>query len=235
MNPLLAAWIWCLFHLRRRLSKKPFRLWLLGIAFIWIGTIWAEGGPQDSLVRLSVLLLTPLISLFFSSGVVREEVEDETLTYGFSRPVDRGWLYLGQVMAAALPAALIISPAAAIAGARLGDPLFPALAALLGSLAYSSLFALIGQLVKRPAWLGLIIVLGWEYWVSQVPGFFGQLTLMGDLRSIANLPPEIPGLSAIWTPATLIFSFIHLLSITCVALSLGALRVRRKEHVLSKS
>ncbi|MBU0551685.1 hypothetical protein KKF91_07875 [Myxococcota bacterium] len=229
-----ALGVWFGFHLDRRMRTRPLKLWGLVMIGVVGGLIWAERGAQDTLNRLTLLILSPLMSLTFCVGVVREEIEDQTLTYGFTRPVARGWLYVARVFASVAPVVLITLPAALIAGGRLGLLLPTAAAALLAALAYGGVFALVGQLVKWPAWLGLIFILGWEYWVSQVPGFLGRLTLLSDVRAIADLKPEIPGLLSFWEAPSLGVSALRLLIVAVVTLGVGARLVQRREHALSK-
>jgi ABC-2 type transport system permease protein len=174
------------------------------------------------------------MALFYGTGAMREEIEDQTLTYGFSRPVGRGWLYAARVLAAAVPVAVLAIPAAFFAGMGGPDAVRYAAGAALATVAYGSFFALVGQLIKWPAWFGLAFLVFWEAGVGQVPGFLGRLTLLNQVRGVTGLRPPATPWSAWWTPPDVAGAVVALLVVTAVTLWLGGQVVRRREVVLTK-
>lgn len=235
-HDLRAGLFWLGFHLRRRLRTRAFRFWaaavVLGVVFLAV----VGRATTEDLGELLVLGLTPLMALFFGTGVLREEIEDQTLTYGFSRPVGRPWLYAARVLAAALPVALLAVPAAVWAGLRVGPQtaLQLGVAALLATFAYSGFFALLGQLIRWPAWFGLAFLLFWDSLVGRVPGFLGRLTVSTYVRGITGLAPQDTAWSVLWEAPTPALSTVVLLGFTGATLWLGGQLVRRREYVLAK-
>ncbi len=235
-HDLSAAAFWWSFNLRRNLRKRSLKLWALGAIGIYVLQVVAGRARPAELGSFYVLILPPLMGLFFGSGVVREEIEDQTLTYPFARPVGRHWLYGARVLASAAPVVALTLPFACLAGLGIGPQTATGytLAALLSGTAYTCLFALSGQLIKWPAWFGLAYLLFWEGVVGRVPGFLGRLTLSTHLRGISGLPPPEGDLSVAWVAPAWPTSLAVLLGVTLVTLWLAGLRVQRKEFVLTR-
>ena len=157
--------------------------------------IWSSFSVTE-LTEISGSLLTgvlPIMALLFGSGVIREEIEQQTLTYSLVRPIPRQLLYASRILAAALPLAACLAPALVIismkSDGRLSLPLLCAAAAL-GSFAYVALFALVGQFARRPLGIGLVFM-AWESLASKVPGVFGELTLTRHVGVLGGVPSKV--------------------------------------------
>ncbi len=232
---LNAATFWLGFHLRRNLRKRPFVLWAVGIGLGLAILKFGARMPPEPLAALVVQLAAPLMSLFYGTGAMREEIEDQTLTYSFSRPVGRHWLYAARVLASIGPVAAIVIPAAFAAGTGPGgEPLRYAFGAALATLAYGGFFALAGELIKWPAWFGLAFLVFWEGGVGQVPGFLGRLTLLTQLRGVTGMKPAGGPWTAWWEAPDPVGAAVALVVVAAVTLWLGGQIVRRREFVLTK-
>jgi len=227
---------WARFHAVRNLRKRSFRLWALAVGLLVLALVAGARLPTDVLGSTLVISLAPLLSLWFGTGVLREEIEDQTLTYSFTRPVGRAWIYVARVLASAGPVLVLAVPAAAAAGLRAGPVTAGrfAAAAALSVLAYTGLFALLGLLVRRSTWFGLAFLLLWEGGVGQVPGFLGELTVVTHVRAIADLRPESNALATYWAPPATSKALVVLLAIVAVTLWLGGEWVRRRELRLER-
>lgn len=233
-----AVAFWTGFHLKRNLRKRAFKLWAaLFIVGIVLMQFVANLSP-NTMARLVVLVAVPLLALFFGAGSLREEIEDQTLTYAFTRPVGRIWTYVARVLANGLPVALLAVPAGLFIGFGIGDTtaMRYGLAALLGAVAYGSFFALVGQIVKWPAWFGLVWLMFWEAGVGTVPGFFGRLTLATHVRGVADLPVDTSEATwaTLWQAPSLVTGALVLIAVTAATLWLGAMRARRREFVVTR-
>ena len=220
---LQAAIFWTGFHLRRKLRRRNFKLFAGGAALLYVLARYGGRFSPEDLGQLYAVVFPGVLSLFFGTGVMREEIEDQTLTYSFSRPVGRAWLYAARTLASVAPVALITVPLAFLAGTGTGPQTATsfALAAFLGTAAYGALFALAGQLIKWPTWFGLVFLLFWELSVSQVPGFLGRLTLLSHVRGIAGLAPTGNPWIALWEAPTMPVAIAVLLGVTTVLLVIG--------------
>ena len=234
---LRAALFWAATHARRSLRRRGFR-----VAFVIFGVvlpllqITVEQGGSDGLPG-ALLGLVPLVALFAGAGALRNEIEDQTLTYAFTRPLGRAWIYRALVFSAMLPACLIaLPPCLAVAYQahpdRIGTIM---LAAGLSILSYTSLFALIGQFAKRATALGCVYLFFWEGMVSNVPGFLGDLTLVAHVRAVAGLPrTSLPLPEELMSPSSPVASAVTLAVVAAVALYLGGLLIDRREYILGR-
>ena len=140
---------------------------------------------------LSYLLtrFIPLLALFYGTAVIREEIEDQTLTYSFSRPVPRQWIYGARMLAAACPLLLLgLGPVLYISSQANGMHMLSIVGVtFLSSVCFCGAFGLLGQLTRRPAWIGLVYLIVWEVVVSKLPGLISRFTLTAHIESAAQL------------------------------------------------
>ncbi len=145
--------------------------------------------------------IAPMLALFYSSGVLVDDLESGTLVYLITRPLSRANLLVGKMAGSLAVAAILFLPSvvltffiAVTAGGweDVGE-YFPTMArdlgaALLGLAAYSGVFAALGVLFRRPVLMGLLFVFGWQSVATYVPGLVGKLTVAYHLQSL--LPQE---------------------------------------------
>lgn len=235
---LRAVAFWTTFHLGRNLRKRSFKAWaLLFVGGVLLVQYGGRLGP-DAVARLVLLIGVPFVALFFGAGSLREEIEDQTLTYAFSRPVGRTWTYVARVLANALPVAMMAIPMGLWVGFQIGEAtaLRYAFAALLAAVAYVSFFALAGQIIRWPAFFGLAWLLAWEGGVGLVPGFLGRLTISTHIRAVGAMPlttREVPW-AGVWEAPPAAVSVIVLCGVTAGLLWLGAWRARKREFVITR-
>lgn len=154
--------------------------------------------------------VVPLAALFYGTSLVTDEVEERTITYLFTRPIQRASILLGKFAAylattlcLVLPATVVtyflLTTAAGLSGATShGVDLVRDLGALvLGLVAYGALFTFAGVLLRRPMIPGLLFLFVWEL-VANLPGYLPRLTLTAWLRSIVTHHPAEEGLAQIF-------------------------------------
>ena len=111
--------------------------------------------------------IAPMLALFYSSGILVDELEAGTLVYLITRPRSRASLLAGKMTGSLAVAAILFLPsvvltfffAVAPGGWEEVGRYFPTMArdlgaAVLGLAAYSGLFAAIGVLFRRPVLVG---------------------------------------------------------------------------------
>lgn len=228
------AGFWASFHLVRNLRRRGTLVWVIGVPILAAIMRLGFDVPARVVGGLVLVLLVPLMSLAYGGGVLREEVEDQTITYGFTRPVDRAGLYLARLFAAAGPVLLATVPAAALAATGVLHGVGLVAAALLGTAAHVALFGLWGLLMRRPTWLGLAYVLVWEQSLEQVPGWLANVTLRTQLRNLGGL--DLPGLGPFGSAEPLPWwgSVTVLVAVTAVCVVVAGSIVRRRELVVSR-
>jgi ABC-type transport system involved in multi-copper enzyme maturation permease subunit len=187
--------------------------------------------------------VAPMLALFYSSGIIIDEMESGALPYLIARPISRHHLLAGKMIGSFLLQALLFLPAMvlcfylAVATSGWGElgSRFPTLAldagiALIGLAAYSGLFSLLGTVFKRPVIAGLIFVFGWQAAATYVPGFVCRFTVAHYLHSLLPHESFQGALSGIWggrVPA--VTAVLMLLLIILVTHALAIYFFSRKE------
>jgi ABC-type transport system involved in multi-copper enzyme maturation permease subunit len=199
-----------------------------------------------------VRFLVPVLGVFYGTSLIADEVEDRTLTYLFTRPIQRGAVIIGKYCAYLVCTTLLVLPSVVIVFflvVPLGRTntiaeLFPTLLTdlgmvVLGLAAYGAVFAFVGARLKRPLLVGLLFALGWEPVVLLAPGYLKRLTVSYYLQALVrhDMPQDSPGaalLRIFRELPPLSTSLIGLAVIVGVGLWLAARTVESREYVLEQ-
>ena len=140
----------------------------------------------------------PLAALLFSSGMVQDDVEEQTLTYLLIRPIPRWLIYLVKVAGTWLVISLLnaLFTAAALVAVYWGtgelapDALFQRagiLAAILSLslFAYTALFGGLSLLARRSLVLGVVYIIVFEGVVANIDFMIRHVTVMYYLRTLS--------------------------------------------------
>jgi ABC-2 type transport system permease protein len=143
--------------------------------------------------------LAPLVALIFSAGLLRDEIEDQTLTYLVVRPLPKWSIYASKLAAAMVTTCVVTSAFVllvfVILHAGRGDfwrDVFFARAvkaACLVSLslcAYCSIFGLIGLMVKRALALGVAYIILFEGALANIDFVVRRATVMYYFRVLCR-------------------------------------------------
>lgn len=142
--------------------------------------------------------LLVILAVVNGTGVLSQEIEQKTITYLLTRPVPRWRILLMKFLAsvlvviatvwlASVGTAVAAYGVSGVSGSRLGRDL---LILPFGALAYSGLFLLMATLFNRPLMFGLLFAFGWESWTPNLGGYFGRISLMSYLRTLAPHPQQ---------------------------------------------
>jgi ABC-2 type transport system permease protein len=187
------------------------------------------------------------LSLYFGVSAVRDEIEDKTIVYLFARPVSRGVILGGKILAVVAVLAfgiavdtglvylITVSKDGAMALVTNLDRLAQAVGVLaLATLAYTAFFSLIGVLLNKPMIVALLIGFGYELVVSNLPGGIPQITLMFYLKSLLGVAPEGMQIFAFMVPgigtASIVLSLTVALLCAAIFLFLALFIGSRKEY-----
>ena len=199
------------------------------------GTI-EEGSSLINTLVLSFLL--PIMSLIYGASMIRNEIDDRSITQVVTSPMDRRMSYIGYYVSLSLVLIVMLVLIEAVGWLSfflttsvdqeaLELLLSYALVLTIGAFVYSSLFLALGVVLKQPIYLGLLYAFVWEGFVGSLPGAIGQYTIMYYLKVIgAELIPygnitEFSGDASI--------SAVVLAGLTIILLALGAWAFREKE------
>ncbi len=191
------------------------------------------------------------LPLFYATSFIREEVDDKTITYLFVRPIPRMTIYLGKYIAGTLACVVLIVPSAALTFVVLStlDPPSEAFRhtgvilldlgiLVLGTLAYCALFGAFGTVLKRPLLWGIIFAVPWEIFVTYLPGYIHNFTILHYLLSLLPHPSAQRGVLRIFEALTasqiapVPLAIITLLIVPTALVALGSWVVSRREYLL---
>jgi ABC-type transport system involved in multi-copper enzyme maturation permease subunit len=198
---------------------------------------------------LFIWFIVPVLGVFYGTALIADEVEDKTITYLFTRPIQRGAVLVGKYLAYLVCTTLVVLPSVMIVYFMIVPfsdvpATFGFLVKDLGILAiglatYGAVFALTGAALKKPLVIGLVFAFGWEKAAILMPGYLKRFTLLHYIQGL--VPHAMPSEGA----ASLFQAFfrdqpsavVSLLSLTfalVVSLVLAARAVERREYVLEQ-
>jgi hypothetical protein len=198
---------------------------------------------------LFVWFIVPVLGVFYGTSLVADEVEDKTITYLFTRPIQRGAVLVGKYLAYLVCTTLVVLPSVMIVYFMLvpfGEvpSTFGMLLKDLGILfvglaAYGALFALAGAVLKRPLVFGLVFAFGWEKAALLMPGYLKRFTLLQYVQALVPHTMPSDGAASLFTAifreqpsaATSLFWLFFALA---VSLFLAARAIERREYVLEQ-
>jgi len=198
---------------------------------------------------LFVRFIVPVLGVFYGTALVADEVEDKTITYLFTRPIQRGAVLLGKYLAYLVCTALVVLPSVTIVYFMIVPfsdvpATFGLLVKDLGILAvglavYGALFALIGAVLKRPLVIGLIFAFGWEQMALLMPGYLKRFTVAHYIQALVPhaMPADGPAslLQAVFRDVPSAGTALFWLFLTCtVSLFLATRAIERREYVLEQ-
>jgi ABC-type transport system involved in multi-copper enzyme maturation permease subunit len=198
---------------------------------------------------LFIRFTIPVLGVFYGTSLIADEVDDKTLTYLFTRPVQRAAVLLGKYFAYMVCTVLVVLPAVMIAyflivpfreiGASFRLLLVDLGIMALGLAAYGALFALVGTVLKRPLVVGLVFAFGWEQLAMLMPGYLRRFTLAFYLQGL--VPHAMPNdgvasiLQAVFTETPTTATCLFWLTVAIlVSLFLGGRAIERREYVLEQ-
>ena len=194
----------------------------LPIAFAAILAAVARGhGPGLTPVRVATELLIAVLAALFVASSIGEDIEDQTTTYLWSRPVPRTAIVIGKlVVVAPIVAALIAGSWAIAAGIMPGEAAPPASIAgfAAGALAAAMAAAGIGTLVPRHGMALAIVYMMFNVFIGALPMSLRKLSI--TYHAVAVVDPAEPSHlgSALW-----------LIGIAAVWLWIALWRIRKLE------
>src|SRR3954462_6251917 len=198
---------------------------------------------------LFIRFTIPILGVFYGTSLIADEVDDKTLTYLFTRPVQRGAVLLGKYLAYLVCTVLVVLPSIMIVYFLIVPfAEIPASFKLLmidlgimalGLAAYGALFAVVGTVLKRPLVVGLVFAFGWEQLAMLMPGYLRRFTLAYYLQGL--VPHAMPSdsvaslIQAVFTESPTALTCLFWLAVTIgVSLFLGQRAIERREYVLEQ-
>lgn len=191
-------------------------------------------------------LFIPILSLFYGSSVLNDEIDNQTLIYLTTSPVSKASILAGKFLASFAISLIIITSGLFISffiahfshllEARYMNELISFVSiALLSILAYSSLFTLMGSFLKKSVLLGIFFIFGWESVVQFFPGTTQKLTISHFIKSLlpSNIPEKAGFLVFRLEPSSTAESISVLMIVSILFLIVSIVVFYKKEYILS--
>jgi ABC-2 type transport system permease protein len=196
------------FLLKDALRFRKMIVWLMlafcamMLAFFW-HKLSSGVTPTDryvNVVNLLVFRLLPLASAIYSTMILSQEVEQKTIVYLLTRPIERWKLLVGR-WGATVAAVAIISLLGMVA-TIIGSGGFGAvhityvrdiLAICLGAAAYGSLFMFVTLMFNRALIICVLFAFGWESSVPNLASGLQKLSILAHMQAIAKHPDSEGG------------------------------------------
>lgn len=221
---------------------------VVALIVIFLVAVMGYGGSQDMsrlkdgtnlMDYLILMFFMPVMSMIYGSALIRDEIEDKSITQVITSPLPRPVAYISYYVALAISTSIMMifmtvigflaffvqkgidGGAMSILWSTLG-------LSIIGSFVYSSLFLVLGVIMKRPVYLGLFYAFIWEGFIGSMPGFIAKLSIRFYIRSIGThwIKYGDIGHFSGWGVSD---SSAILLGIMVVLLAIGAFLFSRKE------
>lgn len=207
----MATAVWTMFRLalarqcRARRMLVVLGLFALPVAFAVLARVYDE--EQFDTAEVETLLvfyfiphaLVPLVALLHASGMVQDELEEQTLTYLLVRPLPRWTIYVGKLLATILITSLVagVFTMATLAVINWGAPEFwsgivldrapkTAVAMALALMAYCSLFGCLSLFLRRSLAVGVAYIIILEGVFANIPFIVREATVMYYFRVLCT-------------------------------------------------
>lgn len=189
---------------------------------------------------LILFFFMPVMAMIFGSALIRDEIDDKSITHVATAPLDRAFSYLGYYLPLVIAVAVSMVAISSVGVfAFFGQHGFGSEAlqiyveflalVIIGSFVYSSLFLAIGVMFNKPVMIGLFYAFIWEGYIGSLPGAIQNASVKHYLRSLGSGWVDFGNISS-WDQASSVWgSTALLLGLTVFLLVLGAYLFREKE------
>jgi ABC-2 type transport system permease protein len=205
-----------LFWLTLRQHCRARRLLVLAVLFMLPGMIAVlirsvDRPPPVEQIEFPVVLvlianlLVPFTALLYSSGMILDEIEEQTLTYLMVRPLPKWGIYVSKLLATMIVTVALASvfTYATYVVIYWGTPGFwreilatraPKAVCLmaLALVGYCSLFGCISLVVRWPLVIGVIYTMIFEGWLANIDFVVRRLTVMYYFRDLTERWLTVP-------------------------------------------
>ena len=191
-------------------------------------------------------LFIQILSLFYGSSVLNDEVENQTIIYLTTSPVSKASILIGKFIANFFVSVIIISAGLLLSFVianfshlfeirYINEFISFVMVAILSILAYSALFTLMGSFLKKSTLIGIFFIFGWEWVVQFLPGTTQKLTISHFVKSLlpSNLLNKGGFLVFKLERSSTAESIAVLIILSILFLGLSAFVFYKKEYLLS--
>jgi ABC-2 type transport system permease protein len=236
-----------LHSLRKLLLSRKLLITILVAVFVAVVMGYAGSQDVDPLQdgtdlmdTLILFFFMPVMAMIFGTSLIRDDIDDKSITHVVTAPLDRAWSYIGYylpLVAAVVVSMVIIDTAGFLAfflqqgmsNEMLG--LYVEFIALvtIGSFVYSALFLAVSVVFRKPVFIGLFYAFIWEGFIGSLPGAIQKASIKHYLRSLGSEWIDHGQISNFADASSVGDSVIVLCVVPIVFLILGTVWFRREE------
>jgi ABC-2 type transport system permease protein len=219
------------------------------LVILFVAAVMGYAGSQSDrpledgtnlLDTLVLFFFMPVMAMIFGSSLIRDEIDDKSITHIATAPLDRAFSYLGYYLPLGIAVAVSMVAISSVgtlaffaqhgAGYEVLEIYGEFIAlVVIGSFVYSSLFLTISVLFNKPVMVGLFYAFIWEGFIGSLPGAIQSASIKHYLRSLGSGWVDFGSISR-WDGASSMWgSAVLLLVLTVTLLVLGAYLFREKE------
>ncbi len=197
-----------------------------------------EDGFHRILIDLYFFVIIPFACLFNFGSMIRDELQDDTITFLVTRPVSRAKIFLLKYLTLMLWVQIILlgnGLAFFAAGIYLDIPNIASLISLIimtqvvAAMAFGALSSLIGMVTQKYLIAGVFYGFLVEFGIGQIPTNINVLSITRHLRTLLARNGDLADLYD-WSAAGASFSFGMILGGTALFLTVGALLFNFREY-----
>ena len=243
---LTGLWTIMSYIIRKLLFSNRIYITLLVTMLVVAIELYATTRDVDRLVNgvdhLDLLILSfflPIMAMIYGSSLVRDEIDDRSITQIVTSPLDRVLTFTGYYIGLAISVSLIVLliltagflsffGVLGIDSDTIGIYGSMAAMVLIGSFAYSSLFIMVSVLTSYPMYFGLVYAFIWEGFIGSLPGNIRLLSVKHYVRSLGTDWINQGGIST-YDATSFGDAAIVLVVFSVVVFILGAIIFRQKE------
>jgi ABC-2 type transport system permease protein len=213
-----------LFVLTLRQHRRGRRLLVLSLLFalpsalVAVVTLLSPRPPQPDEIKFAFVFnmiphaLAPLAALLYATGIIQDEVEEQTLTYLLLRPLPRWLLYIVKLVATLLMVSLLttlfttitfivisLTRSEPVTSEVFSQAMQTSLVLALAQAGYCGLFGLLGLLMRRSLFVGVAYIFFFEGILASIDTVARKLTIMYYYRVLILRWLKPPSGSGDWS------------------------------------
>ncbi|MFW6083332.1 MAG: hypothetical protein ACOC7O_01685 [Thermoplasmatota archaeon] len=191
------------------------------------------------MMNILLLFMMPIITMVYGSTLIRDEIDDKSITMILTSSLKRIWVYLGYYLSLIITMSFIMiimistgflsfvgftkvtSDAMSVYYGMVG-------LAIIGSVVYSSLFLFFSILIDKPIYLGLFYAFVWEVFVGSLPGKIKRVSINYYLKNIGSKWIDL-GAFKNFGSVSVTYSLVLLTIVTFILLLVGIVLFREFE------
>jgi ABC-2 type transport system permease protein len=196
-------------------------------------------GGTDLMDALILFFFMPIIAMIYGASIIRDEIEDKSITQILTSPTDRTFAYLGYYLSLAISLSIVMVIIVTVGflsaygqlgidGDAMGIYYGMCGLTIIGSLVYSSLFLFISLPLKRPLYFGLFYAFIWEGFIGSLGGKIQEVAIKHYIRSIGSDWFSHGGITD-YSASSAAYSSQVLVGVTFTFLLLGVILFNTKE------